>query len=536
MTWVTNFTRNLRNPGSGNAGTFDGTPVRVSFYSNSTYISDGFVEDPVLVKRSWHTAIVDGHETGNHTHSHLDGSGFSVAQWTSEISQCTDFLTRAFVANEPPFTTTSGPGLALANLIGFRTPFLLYNDNTMTSLVNQGFTYDISIEEGWQLSDDGTNFNWPYTLDKGSPGGAAVSRPVGNHPGLWELGAAPFAIPPALRTQIGLTKITGLDYNVFVSANLTKAQMLAILKYSLDQRLASNRAPFFIGAHTNIYTDAVSLPNSTPQSRREAIEEFITYALGKPQVRIVTGKDVITWMRNPVALGTCTAESNSAFCTRLNKNCGSVTASDNCGTSRTVNCGTCTAPQTCGGGGTPNRCGTCTAESNSAFCTRLGKNCGSVTANDNCGTSRTVSSCGTCTAPKTCGGGGVANVCGTPCTPESNSAFCTRLGKNCGSVTANDNCGASRTVSSCGTCTAPSTCGGGGTANVCGTSTAPPCATAYAQGDCLSYFDGIKVSSGGHNWTCSNGNCRNCATHTSCAPGGTGCPWGVVWTDNGVCR
>ena len=256
-----------------------------------------------------------------------------------------------------------------------------------------------------------------------------MGKPVGNHAGLWELGAAPFAVPPALRSQLGVTKITGLDYNLFVSDNLTKAQVLAILKYGLDQRLASNRAPFFIGAHTNIYTDSVSLPNSTAQQRREAIEEFVTYALGKTQVRFVTGKDMIGWMRHPVALSG----------------------------------------------------GACTAESNSAFCARLGKNCGAVTASDNCGKSRTVSSCGSCTAPKTCGGGGTANVCGS-----------------------------------------------GGSL--------PACAPAYAQGNCLSYVLGTKVASGGHNWTCSNGNCANCATFASCAPGGSGCPWGVVWTDGGACH
>ncbi|HXU82477.1 MAG TPA: hypothetical protein VN914_13840, partial [Polyangia bacterium] len=224
---------------------------------------------------------------------------------------------------------------------------------------------------------------------------------------------------------------------------------------------------------------------------------------------------------------------------------------DNCGTTRTVtSCGTCTSPQTCGGGGkagvcgggpaqsnlflnpsfasgaqcdfaesgwtfsqSGNRCtykhgstslasgasltmhystnsqnfssagnvvvsdstcgggGGCTPESNATFCSRLGKNCGSVTGADNCGTNRTVSSCGTCTSPQTCGGGGTPNRCGGgSCTPESNSAFCSRLGKNCGSVTGTDNCGVSRTVSSCGSCTSPATCGGGGTPNVCGTS------------------------------------------------------------------
>jgi hypothetical protein len=54
------------------------------------------------------------------------------------------------------------------------------------------------------------------------------------------------------------------------------------------------------------------------------------------------------------------------------------------------------------------------------------------------------------------------------CAPESNAAFCTRLGKECGMVTGTDNCGATRSVPSCGTCTAPLVCGGAGTANACG--------------------------------------------------------------------
>jgi peptidoglycan/xylan/chitin deacetylase (PgdA/CDA1 family) len=701
MTWVTEFFRGLRNPaGSGNAATFDNAPARVSFYSNTTYISSGSVEDPVLLKRSWKTALDDGHELGSHTHTHPDGGGFTTAQWDSEIATNVDWLTRAFVPNEPAFSVGSGPGASVASIEGFRSPFLSYNPNLFTVLKQKGFTYDISVEDGWQLSDDGTNFSWPYTLDDGSPGGTAVGRPTGNQPGLWELGAAPFVIPPALRAQLGLTKITGLDYNLFLSVHLTKAQALAVLEYTLDQRLASNRAPMFIGAHTNIYTDAVTDTGTTPQERREVIQEFVNYALSKPQVRFVTGKALIPWLRNPVALGaSCTAESNAAFCARLGKTCGTVTANDNCGASRTVtSCGACTSPETCGGGGASNVCGSpsnddkteggsatgtgspcnatteavvkaydnlmtsgsfskwcitsapstsvpvstvydfagttahaitqytittgndqaprdpkswtfqgcqgtctagsdagwttldtrtnqlagaarfqtstysfsnaiayqqyrlritanigdtartqiaelqmfagaCTPEADGAFCSRLGKSCGTVTANDNCGASRTVASCGTCTSPMTCGGGGTANVCGgTSCTPETNGAFCARLGKTCGAVTANDNCGASRTVSSCGTCTSPATCGGGGTANVCGGGGTTTCATAYAQGNCLTYATGTVVSNGGHNWTCSNGNCANCAGYAACAPGGSGCPWGVVWNDSGVCQ
>jgi hypothetical protein len=188
----------------------------------------------------------------------------------------------------------------------------------------------------------------------------------------------------------------------------------------------------------------------------------------------------------------------------------------------------CTVPQTCAGGGTANVCG-CTPEGDPAFCTSLSKNCGQVTGTDNCGQPRTVSSCGMCTVPQTCAGGGTANVCG--CKPESDPAFCTRLVKNCGQVIDTDNCGQPRMVASCGTCASPQTCGGAGTANVCGVA----CSTPYAQPNCFSFQQGDQVSSGGHNWTCANGNCRNCAGDARCSPGGSGCPWGAVWTDLGPC-
>jgi hypothetical protein len=61
------------------------------------------------------------------------------------------------------------------------------------------------------------------------------------------------------------------------------------------------------------------------------------------------------------------------------------------------------------------------------------------------------------------------------------------------------------------------------------------CQTAYAQSSCGSYVAGVTVSRNGHNWQCTNGNCSNCATYASCAPGGSGCPWGTVWADRGTC-
>ncbi len=198
---------------------------------------------------------------------------------------------------------------------------------------------------------------------------------------------------------------------------------------------------------------------------------------------------------NGVCASSCTAETNTQFCSRLAKNCGSVTANNNCGTSRTVNCGSCASPQTC----TNNVC-SCTAETNSAFCSRLGKNC-QFSGNDNCGTSRSVN-CGTCPAGQSCFNG----VCASSCTAETNSAFCSRLGKNCGTVSSYDNCGTSRTVN-CGICPTGQTCQTGvcvsSCTNDCSSSGAKRCNGQYSQ-TCAN-FDSDSCLEWGGDIDCTNG-------------------------------
>src|SRR5262249_29625281 len=64
-----------------------------------------------------------------------------------------------------------------------------------------------------------------------------------------------------------------------------------------------------------------------------------------------------------------------------------------------------------------------------------------------------------CAAPNTCGGGGMAGLCG--CTSQPVAVTC--AGLDCGTVA--DNCGQ---PASCGTCGAPYVCAGGGVPNLCG--------------------------------------------------------------------
>lgn len=106
--------------------------------------------------------------------------------------------------------------------------------------------------------------------------------------------------------------------------------------------------------------------------------------------------------------------------------------------------------------GASTQAGRCTPTT----CAAQGKNCGTIP--DGC--NHTLN-CGTCTSPQSCGGGGVANVCG--CTPTT----CAAQGKNCGSIP--NGCGGTL---SCGTCTSPQTCGGN---NVCTGAMCPGYANDY---------------------------------------------------------
>lgn len=306
MGWIVDHLKELRNPaGAGRAATFDGAPVRAIFFSNGKYW------DNLPLISVHHRAHNAGHEIANHTQNHENGSAFTVEQWRAEMAACE--------------ATFNESGIPAAGVVGFRTPFLAYNAATFEALVREHQVYDSSIEEGGQPGQDGTNFLWPYTLDAGSPGNAAdypegSPKRVGRHPGLWEIPIHVFMIPadadcarygarPGLRARIGAAlkvaygggsgeptdKITGLDWNVLEAAKCDGPEFLAILKYTLDLRLAGNRAPFMVGGHTALY------PADKPD-RRRAMEDFIAYALTKPEVRFVTGKQLLAWLRAPQAL------------------------------------------------------------------------------------------------------------------------------------------------------------------------------------------------------------------------------------------
>ncbi|MDG5813666.1 polysaccharide deacetylase family protein [Chitinispirillales bacterium ANBcel5] len=306
MEWIVDFLATKTNPeGSGNEGTFDGTPVLSTFYCISS-----IVESRPNLPSQLRRAVEFGHSIGNHSHTHtffgdsLVTMGYDT--WVREIDTCTQVLSRLL-------------GIDPSEIYGFRAPHLRFNDTTFRVLSDLGFLYDCSIREGFQVDQDGTNNFWPYTMEDGSPGwetiiGSSPERSIGSYPDLWQVPiyaytvptcpeiSATYGIDPYLHERIG-TKINGGDYGMWFRDSLTPNDILGLMKYNLDLRLQNNRAPLTFLAHTQYYTQAYAdmLPFSL-DSMRGVIENFIEYALAQPEVRIVTSKDLIDWCKDPVPL------------------------------------------------------------------------------------------------------------------------------------------------------------------------------------------------------------------------------------------
>lgn len=310
----------------------DGSAARVSFYVNTIGLHQYEQDDPATLLSAMKRLNGTSHEIGNHTDNHfLIQNGESEDEFFRRI-KLTDRATwedRIFNASNDLVNLV---GRSKSDIKGFRSPYLLFNQYSMATLKADGFLYDCSVEEGYAPEFDGTNFRWPYQLNEGSPGHNESWYGNQDNPdrvdiktidGLWELPNYVMMIPKdsecaaygirkgfwdRLKRNIPYIedyKMTGLDYNIWSTGKVNKAEMLGLLKYNLDLRLSGNRAPFMFGTHSQYYVKEWAddyAPNATVGEMKAAISEFVDYALSKDVVRIKTGADIIEWYKNPQPL------------------------------------------------------------------------------------------------------------------------------------------------------------------------------------------------------------------------------------------
>ncbi len=317
----------------------DGSPILGTFFLKGNNIDGNELEDDSYVKKIWLRAKEEGQELAMHTYSHPHGLEIDwdvepatrtpimdLNDWLEEHEKCYKIL-------------EEGIGLKRSDIVGFRTPFLEYNDHVFTSLERLGLLYEAAVEEGWQDSCDGTNELWPYTLDGGSPGETFVaenfysSTPlIGKHPGLWALPMYVFIAPPdnmceqygtkpGLRDRLAVEnkyfdkqsgKVTGMDWNVWFEYFMSEDDAFATFAYTFDLHYGNNRCPFFVGLHSDIYSEKyetndlegaeASRLKADAAQRRHMLRRLLEYILSKPAVQVLTAKDVVKYLTDPQLL------------------------------------------------------------------------------------------------------------------------------------------------------------------------------------------------------------------------------------------
>lgn len=287
----------------------DGTAALATFFISAGFDSEFFHGGDHQTKEdllaSWKRMKANGHEIANHTWSHSDTlAGKDAAGWLAEIKKANDLFVNVL-------------GVEQCKVGGFRTPFLNFGQATFDALKMFKPPYDASVEFGydwWTIPgndagfppggvESGKHYFWPFTMDQAFPNGFA-SKGIGTSPGIWEFPVYTF------NKISGTTAatVTGLDYNLW-NKNQTDAgfAFVDVLKESLDQRLAGNRSPFAVGAHTDIYAqynpdNDTAWPAFNYMQRRKAMNDFLDYAQTKPEVRLVSFRQLLDWLRHPKPL------------------------------------------------------------------------------------------------------------------------------------------------------------------------------------------------------------------------------------------
>ncbi len=282
----------LNPAGTGNPATFDGTPLKGTFYLIGVHetFSSGLCD-------SHRNAYLKGHEIGNHAYE--NEGGFNLAGWLDSITKANAYISRATGCG----ASLRGVGVPADEIYGFRAPQDSYNNDMYLALEQLGFTYAASTAVGRKATEDGTNLPWPGTLDQGYPLADWQKQP-GVHPGFWELPQTVMYLPPQLGG--GTTGYCDLDWFFEWSGDPnSSANIAAMLKHNLDLHLNGNRSPLHLCLHGDAWGKKSweAERSAGTLARQAALQEFIEYALAKPQVRIVRQIDVINWMRNPVPLG-----------------------------------------------------------------------------------------------------------------------------------------------------------------------------------------------------------------------------------------
>lgn len=251
----------------------NGCPVKMSYYTSLNYTNYTLVTD-------W---FVAGNEIADHTMSHVGSPP------DAEIDG------NLIVLN-------SLAGIPMADIRGFRAPFLNYTVDNLKHLAATGFTYDSSASASIPVTDSGTDAFWPYTLDYGLANDClALSNACKGQPqlpGFWEVPmyaffddrgvAGPHLMDPWLDAANGANTVNN-------------SATLEYMKNTFTAHYNGNRQP--IGLYTHPIHVSTTYPGSTvSKDTVNMINQFLDWAQQQQNVWIVSTWQLLQWVMNPVPI------------------------------------------------------------------------------------------------------------------------------------------------------------------------------------------------------------------------------------------
>ncbi|KAI3438445.1 hypothetical protein D9Q98_000875 [Chlorella vulgaris] len=192
-------------------------------------------------------------------------------------------------------------GIPLEDMVGYRAPQLVHNPPVRALLEAKGMLYDSSILEFYgppsESSPNASARLWPYTMDSGIPqdcayfAGATCTQ-TERYPGLWEVPLLEMQAPNGtLLYSMDPGLSVGAEYGSAANAvSISADDLFTLLQQNFNDSYNGNRSPFGLYVHTPWAV------NSSVQ----ATNQFLDWALGLNDTYVVTMRQVIEWMQNPV--------------------------------------------------------------------------------------------------------------------------------------------------------------------------------------------------------------------------------------------
>lgn len=255
-------------------------------------------------------AVHEGHEIGNHTVGHFDGSKWSEVDWTFEFSQFYQMLDNLFNWTTVRKSQKYPQGITFKDqIVGFRAPLLGVSNGLWPTLAKFGYKYDTSkvnyenywpkkfsvnvegasgkeVKEIWnfplaEIQEPGSSLNW-ISMDYNFCVRDSA-RVLAKDPNVMSL-----TMIDGIRKKI--VKNTATDCLKVISEKqkqAVKANMLRLYHSYFNKNYYGNRAPIHIGHHFS---------NWMSGAYYEAFFEFAQEVCRKPEVKCGTYTELVDFL------------------------------------------------------------------------------------------------------------------------------------------------------------------------------------------------------------------------------------------------